>query len=76
MQPTNREQLARFHSDWIAAGRPPVGAATLKPKFGNLDTEGGITGGCAGGNYCPDNFVTRRRMAVFLAKALGLNWPF
>ncbi len=34
----------------------------------------GITGGCGGGNYCPDNPVTRRQMAVFLAKALGLSW--
>ena len=35
----------------------------------------GITAGCGGGNYCPDNPLTRRQMAVFLAKALGLNWP-
>ncbi|HTY40275.1 MAG TPA: S-layer homology domain-containing protein [Thermoanaerobaculia bacterium] len=35
----------------------------------------GVTGGCGGGNYCPDNPVTRRQMAVFLAKALGLHWP-
>jgi hypothetical protein len=35
----------------------------------------GITGGCGGGNFCPDNPVTRRQMAIFLAKALGLNWP-
>ena len=28
----------------------------------------GITGGCGGGNYCPDNAVTRRQMAVFLLK--------
>jgi hypothetical protein len=34
----------------------------------------GITGGCGGGNYCPDNFVTRRQMAIFIAKALGLHW--
>ncbi len=34
----------------------------------------GITAGCGGGNYCPDNPVTRGQMAVFLAKALGLNW--
>jgi hypothetical protein len=34
----------------------------------------GITGGCGGGNYCPDNPVTRRQMAIFLAKALGLNY--
>ncbi len=35
----------------------------------------GITGGCGSGNYCPNNPVTRGQMAVFLAKALGLNWP-
>ena len=29
----------------------------------------GITGGCAGGNYCPGNSVTRAQMAVFLLKA-------
>ncbi len=29
----------------------------------------GITGGCGGGNYCPDNNVTRAQMAVFLLKA-------
>lgn len=34
----------------------------------------GITAGCGGGNYCPDHFVTRRQMAVFIAKALGLDW--
>jgi hypothetical protein len=34
----------------------------------------GITGGCGGGNYCPDNPVTRGQMAVFLAKALGLQF--
>jgi hypothetical protein len=33
----------------------------------------GITGGCGGGNFCPDNPVTRRQMAIFLSKALGLN---
>ena len=36
----------------------------------------GITGGCGGGNYCPDSPVTRRQMAIFLAKALGLYWEF
>jgi len=34
----------------------------------------GITGGCGGGNFCPDNPVTRRQMAIFLAKALGLSY--
>ncbi len=30
----------------------------------------GITGGCGGGLYCPDNAVTRQQMAVFLLKTL------
>lgn len=33
----------------------------------------GITAGCGGTNFCPDNPVTRGQMAVFLAKALGLH---
>ncbi len=32
----------------------------------------GITGGCGGGNYCPDNPVTRAQMAVFLVRTFGL----
>lgn len=35
----------------------------------------GITAGCGGGNFCPDAPLTRRQMAVFLSKALGLHWP-
>ena len=36
----------------------------------------GITGGCQVSPplYCPADFVTRGQMAVFLAKALGLQW--
>lgn len=34
----------------------------------------GITGGCGGGNYCPDNPVTRGQMAKFLSTALGLHF--
>ena len=35
----------------------------------------GITGGCGTGvNYCPGDPVTRGQMAVFLARALGLQW--
>jgi S-layer homology domain len=35
----------------------------------------GITGGCGGGNFCPDAPLTRGQAAVFLAKALGLHFP-
>ena len=33
-----------------------------------------ITGGCAGGNYCPTSPVTRAQMAVFLTKTFNLVW--
>jgi ELWxxDGT repeat protein len=35
----------------------------------------GITGGCGGGNYCPDQPITRGEMAVFLATAFHLPLP-
>lgn len=37
----------------------------------------GITGGCGDGTvFCPDATLTRRQMAIFLAKALGLRWAY
>lgn len=35
----------------------------------------GITAGTGGGNFGPDDPLTRGQMAVFLSKALGLHWP-
>jgi hypothetical protein len=32
----------------------------------------GITGGCGGGKYCPNNPVTRAEMAVFLVRTFDL----
>lgn len=40
----------------------------------NAFKSAGITGGCGGGKYCPDDPVTRGQMAVFLSKAMGLSW--
>lgn len=66
--------------------RLQVSPAPPTPTFGDVPASdfgfqyiealaaSGITGGCGGGNYCPDNPVTRRQMAIFIAKALGLNW--
>jgi hypothetical protein len=50
--------------------------AASDPAFQYIEAlvASGITAGCAGGNYCPDANLTRRQMAVFLAKALGLHW--
>jgi hypothetical protein len=31
-----------------------------------------ITGGCGGGNYCPDQAVTRAQVAVFLVRTFNL----
>ena len=38
----------------------------------------GITAGCGGNSplYCPDAPLTRKQMAAFLSKALGLYWPY
>lgn len=49
---------------------------TSDPAFQFIEAlyDSGITAGCAGGNYCPDAPLTRRQMAVFLSKALGLYW--
>ena len=32
----------------------------------------GVTSGCGGGNYCPNDSVTRAQMAVFLVRAFNL----
>ena len=64
---------------------PAPGTATFNdvptsdPAFQFIEAFGaaGITGGCSVSPplYCPDANVTRRQMAVFFAKALGLYWP-
>jgi hypothetical protein len=35
----------------------------------------GITSGCGGGNYCPDNSVSRAQMAIFLQRTFNLPLP-
>ena len=51
----------------------PVGSP-LHP-FVEALVAAGITGGCGGGNFCPNSALTRGQMAVFLSAALGLHWP-
>jgi hypothetical protein len=61
---------------------PPPGSAdfgdvpTSHPFFQYIEAlyHSGITAGCGGGNFCPNNPLTRGQMAVFLAKALGLSF--
>ncbi len=68
----------------ILGYRLQVAPAPATPTFNDVPTSDfgfqyiealnlwGITGGCGGGAYCPDSPVTRRQMAIFIAKALGL----
>jgi len=51
--------------------------STSSPQFPFIEAlfHAGITAGCGGGNFCPNSPLTRGQMAVFLAKALGLQWP-
>jgi len=68
---------------WHRSVSPAPGSATFgdvppsDPGFQYIEAlvASGITAGCGGGNYCPDATLTRRQMAVFIAKALGLYWP-
>ncbi|MGE0653796.1 MAG: S-layer homology domain-containing protein [Alphaproteobacteria bacterium] len=36
----------------------------------------GITSGCTATTFCPDQAVTRRQMAAFLSRALGLGYSY
>jgi len=82
--PVTRAQMAVFllKSKYGSGYLPPaVGSDT---GFGDVPTTHwaaawikqlaaeGITGGCGGGNYCPENSVTRAQMAVFLVKTFNL----
>ena len=67
--------------------RLQVSPAPLTPTFDDVPTSdfgfqfveafaaAGITVGCTETSYCPDRTVTRREMAIFFAKALGLQFP-
>ncbi len=50
---------------------------TSSPQFKFVEAlvAAGITAGCGGGNYCPNDPITRGQMAVFLSAALGLQFP-
>jgi hypothetical protein len=69
----------------LQVSAPPTTATfndvpTSDPAFQFIEafTAAGITAGCSTSPplFCPDATVTRRQMAVFFAKALGLNYPY
>jgi cytochrome c peroxidase len=82
-QPITRRQMAVFLV--AASGRAPVDPPTgvfndvppSDPAAGFVErlAADGITAGCGNGNYCPDTFVTRRQMAVLIARTFNLPLP-
>ena len=80
------DETLAFRSVKVAY-RLQVSPAPAVPTFGDVPVNdfgfqfiealaaAGITQGCGEGNFCPDVPLTRRMAAVFLARALGLNYP-
>jgi hypothetical protein len=81
--PTQTHALIRVRVFYRLQVSPPPPVATFNdvptsdPRFRFVQAlvASGLTGGCGGGNFCPDQAVTRGQMAVFLSSALGLTWP-
>ena len=77
-QPVTRGQMAVFIE--ASLGHPPN---ACDGRFGDVPTnhpfcgfiermaDDGITGGCGGNNFCPNDPVTRGQMAVFIEVALA-----
>jgi hypothetical protein len=78
-----RQTIIKFDVNYMLQVSPAPATATFgdvptsSPQFQFVEAlvAAGITAGCGGGNYCPNSPLTRGQMAVFLAKALGLNFP-
>lgn len=70
--------------NWERVITPAPASATFSDvgtghwSFQNVEAlvAAGITQGCGNGEYCPAQAVTRAEMAAFLARALGLHWPY
>jgi hypothetical protein len=81
---TDELQFAGVRAFWRRQVSPAPQTATFNDvptsdaafAFVEALSASGITAGCGGFPplYCPDAPLTRRQMAVFLAKALGLHW--
>ncbi len=80
--PVTRAQMAVFllRARYGPGYSPPAATGTFADVGPNdfaaafieqLAAEG-ITGGCGGGNFCPQASVTRAQMAVFLVRTFGL----
>jgi hypothetical protein len=78
-------RIRKARVSWTRQVSSPSGTPTFDDvpashpffQFVEALAKSGITGGCnaAPPLYCPDRPLTRGQMAVFLTKALGLQWP-
>ena len=81
----NAIRVRKMAVRWTRQVSPAPGEATFAdvptshPFFQFIEalSRSGITAGCnpTPAMYCPEQPITRGQMAVFLAKALGLQWP-
>jgi hypothetical protein len=82
--PITRAQMAVFMETSLGVAAPPVFSVTMFTVVSPLTVgqpvcnfiedfaNRGITGGCGGGRFCPNDSVTRAQMAVFMEAALGV----
>src|SRR6266404_6178351 len=75
-----RAQMAAFIMRSLGEFNPPPPATQRfndvppsNPFYAFIDRLAvlGITVGCGGGNYCPDDFVSRGQMAAFIMRGIG-----
>lgn len=79
----NTNSFAGVYIGYKLQVSPPPGTAsfldvpTTSPLFPFVEAlkASGITAGCDATHFCPSDPLSRGQMAVFLATALGLNWP-
>jgi BACON domain-containing protein/S-layer family protein len=84
IDPVLREQMAAFIIRGLGIFNPPEPAQQrfadvppTNPFYAFIEAMAvrGITLGCGGGNYCPEQSVTRGQMAAFLIRAFGCGNP-
>jgi len=80
--PVSRESIALILCRAMGIPNPPTPATQWftdvppsRTGYAQIDqlVHRFITTGCGSGLYCPDDFVTRRQMAIFLFRAFDLN---
>jgi hypothetical protein len=80
----NTNSFSGVRLKWKRVVSPPPLVATFTDvpanhiffQFIEALVKSGVTTGCTASppQYCPDSFVTRGQMAVFISRALGLHW--